>query len=421
MIGRPAGTILSSNGLLVDVRIPSMRVGDGARITTRTGATIAARVAAVDGRRATLAPFGPLEGIAAGDRVERDPVALTLVLGTPLLGRACDASGAMLDGKAAVRGAYAPIESVAALPGARRAVDEVFWTGVRAIDGPLAFGRGARIGLFGAPGCGKSTLLESIARASSADATVVGLIGERGREAERWLARVDARTSVICATSDRSAAERVRAAEAAFAQAQALCARGLHVVLIIDSLARVAAAAREVALATGEPAGRGGYPPSVFALIARLLERAGNFATGSITLIATVLSDGADEREPVSDACRAALDGHIALSPRLAAAGWFPAIDLPASASRTITEVASPEHTRGARALREAVARLEETREARAFGLDPSSDDPMLAWAVAAQVKIERFLRQDGVPSGPIPTLTELSVLADMLTDGYSR
>jgi FliI/YscN family ATPase len=421
VIGRASGTVVAAHGLLIDVRLPAAGVGDGARIYTRDGTRITARVAAVDGRRATLAPLGPVAGVAAGDRVECDASALTLVLGTPLLGRACDAIGAPLDGKPGARGAHVLVDDVAASPGDRRAVTDIFWTGVRAIDGPLAFGRGARIGLFGAPGCGKSTLLESIASGSNADATVVGLVGERGREAERWLARVDARTTVICATSDRSAAERVRAAEAAFAQADALARRGLHVVLILDSLARVAAAAREVALAAGEPAGRGGYPPSAFALLARLLERAGNFATGSITLIATVLSDGADEREPVSDACRAALDGHIALSPRLAQAGRFPAIDLPASASRTIGEVADPAHLRGARALREAVARLEETREARTFGLDPAGADPVLARALAAQGHIERFLRQDSGPSGPLLTLTELSVLADMLTDGYLR
>ena len=421
MIGRTTGTIVATNGLLVDVFIPSMRVGEGARIRTRDDARIDARVVAVDGRRATLAPLGSLDGIAVGDRVECDPAALTLVLGTPLLGRACDAAGRSLDGMSAASGARSSTESTSALPGERRAIDELFWTGVRAIDGPLALGRGARIGLFGAPGCGKSTLLESIVNGSSADVTVVGLIGERGREAERWLARIDARTTVICATSDRSAAERVRAAETAFAQAEALCRRGLHVALIVDSLARVAGAAREVALAAGEPAGRGGYPPSVFALIARLLERAGNFSTGSITLIATVLSDGADEREPVSDACRAALDGHIALSSRLAQAGWFPAIDVPASASRTLADVAEPDHARGARLLREAVARLEETRDARGFGLDPAVADPVLARAVAAQGAVERFLRQAGGPSDRSATLRELDALADMLSDGYLR
>jgi type III secretion protein N (ATPase) len=248
---------------------------------------------------------------------------------------------------------------------------------------------------------------------------VVGLIGERGREAERRLASLDARTTVVCATSDRSAGERVRAAEVAVAQARALQQRGLDVLLVLDSLARVAAAAREVALAAGEAPGRGGYPPSVFALLARLVEQAGAFTTGSITLVATVLSDGADEREPVSDAVRAALDGHITLSPELAARGWFPAIDLPRSISRTFADVAGAKHHAAATSLRGAVAVLEETREARLYGLAPSG--PGVARALAAEGEIRRFLCQDERKSAPHATLRELARLADMLEDGHPR
>ena len=193
-------------------------------------------------------------------------------------------------------------------------------------------------------GAGKSTLLEAIVAGSSADATVVALIGERGREAERWLGRVGPRTNIVCATADRAAAERLRAAEAAFAQADALRARGLHVLLVLDSLARVAAAARDVG-DRGRRAGRarrlpalGRGPPGAAARVRRR-DRA-----GSITLVATVLSEGPLEHDPVAEAARAALDGHLVLSPRLAAAGWFPAIDLPASASRTLADVATPAH-----------------------------------------------------------------------------
>jgi type III secretion protein N (ATPase) len=348
-------------------------------------------------------------GIAPGDAVH---VARERArLGPALLGCACDAAHAVF-------AACLPVQ-VQIAPGDRRAPSEIAWTGVRAIDGPLAFARGARIGLFGAPGCGKSTLLEAIASGAAADAVVVGLIGERGREAERWFRRVDARMTVICATSDRAPAERVHAAELAFAHADALRRRGLHVLLIVDSLARTAAAQREIALALGEPAGRGGYPPSVFALLARLLEVGGAFAHGSLTIVATVLSDGADEREPVSEAARAALDGHIALSEALARRGWFPAIDLPASASRTLGEVASAEHLHGARLLRAAVAILDETSEARRFGLDPGAADPALARALAAEAAIEKFLRAEDGPSGATATLAELSHLATRLDDGY--
>lgn len=415
MIGRSLGRVLATRGPLVDAELPGVRVGDGVRIAGGEPHGLAARVVALRGSRASLAPFGAADGVAAGDRVAADPDALALVLGTPLLGRAVDAAGIPLDGAPAPRGRRAAADFGAPAVAERRPCADVLWTGVRAIDGPLAFGRGARIGLFGAPGAGKSTLLEAIVRGAHADAVVVGLIGERGREAERWLARLDSRTTVICATSDRAPAERVRAAEVAFAQAAALRSRGLDVLLVLDSLARVCAAARELGLAAGEPAGRGGYPPSAFALLARLLERAGATATGSVTLVATVLSDGPDEHDPVSEAARAALDGHLVLSERLARAGRFPALDLAKSASRTLAEVAAPEHLRAARAVRAAVAALDEARDARALGLDPGAGDPFLARCIAAEAELERFLRQDGAPCPPARTLTDLLALADRM------
>ncbi len=418
MIGTAVGAVVAIRGGLVHARIPAVCIGAGVRITTRTGRAIAARATAIDGRHAALAPFSALDGIAVGDRVDADPAALEIGLGARWLGRAIDALGHPLDD-----GPELPVDgrrplATSAFPGERAPVREPFTTGMRAIDGVLTFGVGARIGIFGAPGCGKSTLLESFVAGSGADCTVVGLVGERGREAERWLARVDSRTTIVCATSDRSAAERLRAAEIAFAQAQALCRRGLHVLLVVDSLARVAAAARDIAVAAGEPVGRGGYPASVFAVLAQLLERAGRFKTGSITLVVTVLSEGSDERDPVSEACRAALDGHVVLSERLARQGWFPAIDLPASASRTMADVVSPEHLDAARALRQAVAILDQTREARGFGLDPGAGDPMVRRAVCAESRIAAFLRQSE-PAEPAHTLTELSALADTITDGH--
>ncbi|HTD34663.1 MAG TPA: EscN/YscN/HrcN family type III secretion system ATPase, partial [Candidatus Elarobacter sp.] len=355
-----------------------------------------------------------VDGVAIGDRVASDPGVLTLPLGTPLLGRAIDAAGEPLDARPAPRGRRFSTEVAVDAVAERRPCTAVFETGVRAIDGPLAFGRGARIGIFGAPGAGKSTLLDAIVRGASADAVVVGLIGERGREAERRLARLCPRTTLVCATSERAAAERVRAAEVAFAQACALRARGLDVLLVVDSLARIAAAAREVALAAGEPAGRGGYPPSVFASLARLLERAGPTARGSVTLVATVLSDGPDEHDPVSEAARAALDGHLVLAARLARAGRFPAIDLVRSTSRTLADVATPEHAEAARIVRAAVAALDESRDARALGVTAS--DLFLARCVAHEAALERFLRQGPEPSRFGETLTALRALADSLT-----
>jgi FliI/YscN family ATPase len=338
-----------------------------------------------------------------------------LVLGTALLGRAIGAGGVPLDAGPPIAGRRRVVGSSIPAPRERTPIREPFWTGVRALDGPLVFGRGARIGIFGAPGAGKSTLLESIVAGSAADAVVVGLVGERGREAEVWLRRTGPRTSVICATSDRSAAERLRAAELAFAQAAALRERGLHVLLVLDSLARTAAAARELAVAAGEPVGRGGYPASVVARQARLLEQAGTAAAGSVTLIATVLSEGPLEHDPIAEAARAALDGHVVLSARLAAAGWFPAIDLPASASRTLIDVASPAHRIAAARLRAAVAVLEASRDARALGLDPAAGDPALARAVAAEAEIGAFLRQTGDGQDPAETLMLMTRIADGL------
>jgi type III secretion protein N (ATPase) len=413
VIGQSVGRVVGTRGHLVEAELPFARVGDGVRICARDAA-VHARVTALQGSRALLAPHRAIDGVAAGDRVAADPAVLTLPLGTPLLGRAIDASGAPLDGRPAARGRRLPVTASAHAVEERRPCRDVCWTGVRAIDGPLALGRGARIGVFGPPGAGKSTLLDAVVRGVDADAVVVGLIGERGREAERRLAALNSRTALVCATADRAPAERVRAAEVAFAQAAALRGRGLDVLLVVDSLARIAAAAREVALAAGESPGRGGYPPSVFAFLARLLETAGAAGGGTITLVATVLSDGPEEHDPVSEAARAALDGHVVLSARLAQAGRFPAIDIARSASRTSGDVVSAEHLAAARVLRAAVAALDESRDARALGIE--SADPFLARCVAVERTVERFLSQGPEPSSPAATLTALRALADTLT-----
>jgi type III secretion protein N (ATPase) len=421
VIGRAGGSVVSLDTRTIVAALTGARAGDGARIATGHGASIPARIVAVERGRAVLAPLDDADGVRPGDRVALDPGALTAIVGLGLLGRAVAADGAPLDGGAPARGTRVPLAGRSVPPGERTAIAEPFWTGVRAIDGPLAFGRGARIGLFGPAGAGKSTLLETIVAGGAADATVVALIGERGREAERWLRSAGRRTTVVCATADRSAAERMRAAELAFAQAAALRDRGLHVLLVLDSLARVAAAARDVALAAGEPAGRGGYPASVVGRQARLLERAGATGAGSVTLIATVLVEGPLDGDPIADAARAALDGHLVLDPALAGAGRFPAIALGASASRTMADVAAPAHRRAAARLRAAVAALDASRDARALGLDPAAGDPILARAVAAEPAIAAFLTQEPAPSPAEETLMLLTRIADSLDDGHLR
>ena len=331
-------------------------------------------------------------------------------MGACALGRAIDANGDPLDGERPLRGRSVSLELRAPLPNQRDPIATPLWTGIRVLDGLLTLGRGARIGIFGAPGAGKSTVIEAIVDGCVADAVVVGLAGERGREAQRWIERRNERTTIVCSTSDRSATERLAAAHVAIAQARALCERGLHVLFVLDSLARVAAASREIAVAAGESAGRGGYPPSVFADLARLVEGAGAMRRGSITLVATVLGDG-DDRDPVSEAARSLLDGHVQLSLRLAEAGRFPAVDVPGSSSRTMDLVAGEEHLRAARSLRHAISLLARIDDARSLGIQPV-DRASLA-AIALEPGLEAFLRQDRRVVDRSETLGELTALAD--------
>lgn len=412
MIGAGTGRVVQTAGELLLVALPGARIGDGVRVRAASGASLRGEVTAIGSGRVAVAPFGSIAGVAAGDRVESSPDALCYVLGYGALGRAIDAGGAPIDGGRTLRGNAVRVARNAATI-ERQPVSSVLWTGIRAIDGLLTIGRGARVGLFGAPGAGKTTLLENVARGALADAVVVALVGERGREAARWLAADVARSTIVCATADRPAAERVRVADLAMAQAVSLRARGLDVLLILDSLARYATGLRELRAGLGESVGRGGYPPAVFAELARYLECAGTSTRGTITLIATVLCDGADDREPLADAARAGLDGHIVLSAELARAGRFPAIDVLASASRTMPDVASSEHRVHADAVRGALALLADSRDLRALGL-ADARDAALARAVAAEPEIRAFLEHRS-PAGPGQVLEGLRVLASRI------
>jgi type III secretion protein N (ATPase) len=347
--------------------------------------------------------------------VSQNSIPHALDLGTCAWGRSIDARGQPLDGGAPLCGRRVAVRLDAPAPGERMPIFDPLWTGVKVLDGLLTVGRGARIGIFGAPGTGKTTLIESIVAGTAADAVVIGLVGERGREAQQWIERCDARTTVVCATSDRPAQERVAAARVAVVQASVLRQRGLHVVLVLDSLARYAAALRELGVAAGESAGRGGYPPSVFAEMARLVEVAGTLSHGSVTLVATVIHDG-DERDPVSEAARSHLDGHVALSPRLAAAGRFPAVDVLASASRTMEAVTNASHLRAAQTIRRALAALDRIDDARALGIAPSGTAALAA--VAAESRLEAFLRQGQAVSESVETLLEMGRLAELLESG---
>ena len=388
MIAR--GSVLNVRAGAVDLRIPALAPGTCVRIASGEGWKRGSVTSSANGL-VTVALSGNAGGIVPGARAEEECAAGMTVLGTAALGRAIDALGEPIDNGPPLRGLRVPLRTARVATSDRIEVDTPLWTGVRVIDALLTIGRGARVGIFGAPGAGKSTLLETIVDGARADAIVIALVGERGREAERWIARRDARTTVVCATSDRPARERIAAAHTALAHARALAHRGLHVLLILDSLARVAYALREER--ADEPVGRGGYPPSIFADLARLVESAGAFTRGSVSLLATVLSDG-DERDPVSEAARSLLDGHIELSTKLAHAGRFPAIDLLASASRTMAAVATPEHQRDAAAVRAAFAALAATEDLRSLGIEPHGP------AAAAAVSARTFARGPR-PSGP--------------------
>jgi len=407
------GRVVAATSDTIVVSLPDARVGERVTLVSRDGASVMATVTRIDRDVVRLAAFGPLDGIGSGDRVRAESGRDRLALGVEFLGRAIDAGGRAIDGRTTPRGRPSPISPAPIETADRRPIVQPFWTGIRTIDGLLTLGRGARIGVFGAPGAGKSTLLEALVRSSSADAVVLGLIGERGREAAAWLEHIERHATLVIVPSDRPAAERMRGANVAVAQACALRARGLSVLLVLDSLARFCAAARELAIASGEAVGRGGYPPSVFNALARLVERAGNAGNGSITMVATVLSDGADEREPVSDAARSLLDGHIALSPALARQGHYPAIDVLSSVSRTMSGVVSKEHASSARAFRAALAKLDETRDARELGMQQRS--PELDRILAVEADAMSFLRQDADPSSSRETLVSLARLSERL------
>ncbi|HEY2475684.1 MAG TPA: EscN/YscN/HrcN family type III secretion system ATPase [Candidatus Cybelea sp.] len=337
-----------------------------------------------------------------------------LALGSCALGRAIDAAGDPLDNGPPLRGRAVRVELRSPRPNEREPVEIPMWTGVRVIDGLLTIGHGARVGIFGPPGAGKTTLLESFVDGCVADAIVVALVGERGREAQRWITRLNERTTVVCATSDRPARERLEAAVVAVAHSRALRERGLSVLLLLDSLARVASASREMAVASGESVGRGGYPPSVFAALARLVEVSGVIATGSVTLIATVLGDG-DDRDPVSEAARSLLDGHITLSHTVAQAGRFPAVDVLSSTSRTMESIASEDHLRCASTVRAAIATLDRVRDARSLGIE--SEERAVRAAISIEERLETFLRQGRERSEPAITLARLAVLAELAGD----
>ena len=415
---RPVGRVAAVTGLLLRVALPGARIGDLV-LVRRRGGELPAEIVGFQGSEALALPLGDVAGVGPDDAVEATGGSFEIEVGPALLGRVLDGLGRPLDGEPPPRGGRRlPVQREPPPALGRRRVSEPMATGVRAIDAFLTLGIGQRVGLFAGSGVGKSTLLGSIARGASADVVVVALVGERGREVSEFLERSlgaegRRRAVVVAATSDAPPVERLRAAEVATTIAESFRDDGQSVLLLVDSVTRVARAQREIGLAAGEPPARRGYPPSVFALLPRLLERSGQSERGAITAIYTVLVEGGDMEEPIADEVRSILDGHVVLDRAIAARAHYPAIDVTQSISRVMNEVTARDHASAAAGLRSLLAAFEEKRDLVTLGAYTKGSDARLDAALRALPELERFLRQDALESAAFDaTLETLKSLA---------
>lgn len=395
------GRVTRVVGLLIEATLPGATIGMTCEVEVDAAEPLLAEVVGFEDKRALLMPAGDLQGVKEGAKVTPGERGSQVPAGSTFLGRIFDASMRPIDGRPApIPDGQAPLYAMPPEPMTRRRIHDVIPTGVRSLDACLTLGEGQRIGIFAGPGVGKSVLLGMLARSTEADVVVVGLIGERGREVREFIERDLgpeglARSVVVVATGDASPLLRVRAAMCATAMAEYFRALGKKVLLLMDSLTRVAMAQREVGLAAGEPPTTKGYPPSVFGLLPRVLERAGNDqGAGSITGIYTVLVEGDDLSDPVADSARSLLDGHVVLSRRLAGSGHFPAVDVLSSVSRVMTEVASAPHQELARKAREVLATYEDSRDLVEVGAYVAGSNPKLDQALTVLPKLNEFLRQ---------------------------
>jgi type III secretion protein N (ATPase) len=397
---RLAGRVTEVTGLVLRAVIPGVRVGELVHIDLAGGQRVQAEVVGFRGDEVVLLPLGPTAGIGPDAVVSPTGRPLSITVGTGLLGRVLGGLGEPIDGGGPIAGEEWAVERPAPDPLTRRRVEQPLVLGVRAIDAFLTVGEGQRLGLFAGAGAGKSMLLGQIARNTEADVNVICLVGERGREVREFLEDAlgpggRARSVVVCATSDAPALVRLKSTLVATAIAEWFRERGQRVLFMMDSLTRLARAQREVGLAAGEPPVRQGYPPSVFALLPRLLERTGNSARGSITALYAVLVAGGDMEEPIADEVRGILDGHVVLSRELGARNHWPAIDVLSSLSRVMTHVAAPEHQQAAARVRQILAAYERHRDLIALGAYRPGSDLRTDEAIDRIDAIENFLRQD--------------------------
>ncbi len=397
---RRVGRISAVVGLVVDVVGIEAAVGDLVMLASTTGLDgIPAEVVGMDRGRTRCMPLGEVRGLRDGDPVVASGDGLRIRVGADLLGRVLDGVGRPMDGGPALTGELTGVDMAAPAALSRQLVDVPISLGVRALDVLVPAGRGQRLGIFAGSGVGKSSLLSMIARGTSASVSVLALVGERGREVREFvegdLGEAGlARSVVVVATSDAPAVSRLRAAFVATRIAEWFRDGGLDVLLMMDSLTRVAMAQREIGLSNGEPPATRGYPPSTFALLPRLLERAGPGPTGTITGIYTVLVDGDDHNEPIADAARSILDGHITLSRKLATAGHFPSIDVLESVSRVAGAVTTPPQRHASGILRRVLAAHRDARELIEVGAYAPGANPDVDAALANWPQVSDFLQQ---------------------------
>jgi flagellum-specific ATP synthase len=388
-------------GLLVESTGPVAAVGDFCEIVTQSGRPIRTQVIGFREGRVLSMPLEETDGLHMGDPIVARKDDARMEAGPQLLGRVIDGFGKPLDDLGPIDG-QEPYDLYAAPPGPldREPISEPLVTGVRAIDSLLTCGKGQRIGIFGGSGVGKSTLLGTMSRHSSADVSVIALIGERNREVRDFIENELGpdgmkRSVLVVATSDRPAPLRIRAAFVALAVAEYFRDQGKSVLLVMDSVTRLAMAQREIGLAAGEPPSQKGYTPSVFNLLPKIFERAGRFRKGSITGFFTVLVEGDDFNEPICDAVRAILDGHIILSRQLGAAGHYPAIDVLQSVSRLAPRLYTPEQKTAAMKIRDAMATHQRAEDLINLGAYASGANPKLDAAIRLRPQLLEFLKQE--------------------------
>ncbi|HMG01757.1 MAG TPA: FliI/YscN family ATPase [Edaphobacter sp.] len=400
---RWSGRVVEANGQTVESEGPLCSVGECCEILDAKKRRHRAEVIGFRGRNVLAMPLEATRGIRFGDALVATGVTPSIAVGEDLRGRILDSLGMPLDGMPTPRARELwPLDGMIPHPMERVPIKEPMSTGVRVLDGMLTVGRGQRIGIFGGSGVGKSTLIGMMTRNTAADLTVVGLVGERGREVREFVEESLGeegmrRAVVLVSSSDQSPLLRMRAALAATAVAEFYAAQGKHVLLVLDSLTRYAMAAREVGLSAGEPPATKGYTPSVFTRLAKLVERAGNFERGSITAFYTVLMEGDDQQDPVVDSVRSFVDGHVVLSRAMASAGWYPPVNVLDSLSRLMPAVASREHRVQATLMRRLLAAHARSEDLVRIGAYKPGADAELDQAMQAMPTMRRFLEQDSL------------------------